>query len=390
MQKLINLMNTARTTTSASYTYTEDRNPLFYWDADVYDNVTAVYLEAVMRAAAGDTAYMILSVVDPVGGSSNITGSEISTTSTTNVKVRSSDIKGNLTDNSDWLRARWKRTGAGTASFDSVRLIIVQQGAVTKTETVIELGEELNTTTSYVEPDNYAVFLYTSSRFNGTVNAYFEADLHNNGTTETTYAQLYDVTAAAAVSGSEVSHTGDASTTRKRSAAITLTDGHEYRAQVKGSATTCDVTGTKIIIQQTGTPTSTECYIPILNTVSSGKGASYVYQGRIADYSDADWVGDVQTDEYEATLKVTANTGYYNLYNDTDAGELAVVSTAATTYARVRDTSVTLPVDDTNTLNSGRKIDTAGTVSVARSFLIITVTWSVPAGGNTSNFFQFF
>lgn len=375
--KSVTLLNVTRTTTSASYTHTADRNPVYFYDQDVYDQLSAIYFTATMRAASGDTAYMILSEIDPSAGTSDITGSEVSTTSTVNVVVSSGDIKANIADGTDWLRARWKRSGSGTASFDRAMINFLQDGAVTKTETIIEIGEDNNVPgTSYSAPTDYYLFLYEAARWPDAT-FYYQAALHPNSSGNTAYSQLYDVTAGAAVSGSEVSHTGDTNTTRKRSSAITLVDGHVYRMDVKGSSTSEDVAAGEIVIHQSGTLGSTDIYIPILNTTTSGTGSSYAYQDRYYDFDAADFVGDTKTAKFEATLKSSSgNTAYYNLNNDTDATELAVVSTTDTSYARVRDDTVTLPTDDNNTLNSGRKIDTSGTVSVVRAFLIIQIDWS--------------
>lgn len=373
--KRISLMNIVRTTTSSTYTFTEDRNPLFLYTAADYSNATAIYFSGVLRAASGDTAFLILADT----GGSTVASSEISTTSTTNVVVQSGDITADIADGTTY-RAQWKRTGAGTASFDRATFVVKQDGAVTATAEVIEIGEDNNVTTSYAAPTDHYIFQFDSARFTGTVTVYFEADLHCNSGANTTSAQLYDITAGAAVSSSEVTHTGNTTTTRVRSGAITLVDGHEYRADVKGTSTSDDVNATKIIIKQSGSPTKTDCYSIILNTLTSGTGSGYTYQNRLFTFDASDWSGDSEVFLYEATLKSSSgNTAYYNLYNDTDAAQIAEVTTTDTNYDRVRSSGLTMPVDDGNTLNSGRKIDTSGTVSVARSFLIVQMDWSAVA-----------
>lgn len=373
-RKDINLLNVTRTTTSTSYTSTADRNPLWRYNASDYSNVDAIYFEGVMRAAAADDAYMILTSV----GGTDVTGSEITTDSTTNVVVVSGDIKANLVDGTDY-RFRWKSGAGGNAAFDSASISIHQNGAVTATATVIEIGEDNNVTTSYASPTDYHIWKYEASRFDGTVTVYLELDAHCNSSGNTTYGALYDITAGSQVAGSEVTHTGDTTTTRVRSGDIkaNLVDGHEYRADVKGSTTSDDAVAVKIRIHQTGTPTKTDGYIPVLNTVTSGTGSTYAYQNRLMGFNASEFAGDSVVFKYEATLKSSSgNTAYYNLYNDTDAGELAVVTTTSTSYVRSRDDTVSMPVDAGNVLNSGRKIDTSGTVTVARSFLIVQADWS--------------
>ena len=385
-EKHVSLINVVRTSTSTTYTSTADREPIWYYDADAFDQVTAIYVEANMRAGnAADTAYMILTNAT---SSANITGTELTTSATTNAQVRSADIKANLTDNTEYI-ARWKcDNGAGgapvgTCSFDTFRIIVVQQGQVTKTETVIEMSEDNNVpSTSYAAPTDYAVFYYDSSQFDGTVTAYVEATLKENTGTDVVAAQLYDITAAAAVASSEVTDTGDTTKDRVRSGAITLTTGHEYRPDIKGTATTDDVLSFSLIIQQTGTPTKSENYITVLNTLTSGTVTTYVYQNRQPQFDAANYDGDSEAFIWEATLKTTGNLAYSQLYNETDAAEVGVVSTTTTSYSRNRVT-LTVPSDAGNDLDHGRKIDTSGTVSVARGYLIIQQSWSTPAAAST-------
>lgn len=359
--KVISLLNVVRTTTSSSYTNTSDREPLWRWESADYDGINSIKYSVVMRAASGDTAFMVLTSV----GGTDVTGSEVSTTSTVNVNVLSGDIQSNLTDNTDY-RARWKRTGSGTASLDTASIVISQTNA-TKTVTVIELAEDNAVpSTSYSAPAEYGIFKYDSDMFDGTVNIYLEADINTAGG-ETGYCALYNITDGAQVSSSEVSSTG--ATNRVRSGAITLIDGKEYRPDIKGTSLSDDVTGAKIIIKQSGF-TKTASYITILNTSSSGTNTTYTAQNRLFTFNNTDFSATTVNFYYEATLRVTANTGYSQLYNDTDASEISAVTTTSTTNARVRSTALTMPSDTANVLNNYRKIDTSGTVSHGRSFLI--------------------
>lgn len=366
--KSINLLNFTRTTTSASYTSTADREPIWLYTATDYDGVNSVMFSAVMRATSGDTSAMTLSTT----GGTDVTGAEVTTTSTVNVNVLSGDILANLTNATEY-KARWKRaSGSGTSSFDG-GTVLISQTDPTATVTIIELGEDNNVpSTSYSAPTDYGIFQYDSAMFDGTVAIYLEADLHGNANGDTTYGALYDITGTAQVTGSEVSHTGDTTTTRKRSGAITLTNGREYRPDIKGTSTSDDVPAVKLIIKQTGTITKTASYVPILNTVSSGTETSYTAQNRLFTFNNTDWSATTTKNfYYEATLKVSANTGYSQLYNVTDTAQISELSTASTTYARVRSTALTMPVDTANVLGNYRKIDTSGTVTHGRSFLIV-------------------
>ncbi len=88
-------------------------------------------------------------------------------------------------------------------------------------------------------------FLYTSANFGAGVNHYLE--VHVRANTGTAFARLYDVTAAAVVSGSTVSTTSS-SIARLRSSALTLVDGNEYVVQFgKAPADSADKLGADLI-----------------------------------------------------------------------------------------------------------------------------------------------
>ena len=388
LEKHVSLINITRTTNQTSYQSTADREPIFFYDADAYDNVTAIYAEAVMRAGtAGDTAYMTLSTLANV----NVTGAEVTTTSTTNVNVRSGDIKANLTDSGEY-RARWKCDNgaggapAGTCAFDQFRLIIVQQGLITKTETVIEIAEDNNVPSSatWADPADHYIFEYDADQYDGTVNVFLEADLHENSSGNTVQARLFDITGGTHVSGSEVKDTGDTTTDRIRSSAFSLTDGRQYKAQTFASSTSDDLVAVKIVIQQTGSPSKTESYLSMLNTLSSGTATAYDDQNRELQWDTSNWAGDSTTYNWSSTLKVTANTGYSQLFKRADGGEISTVTTTATSYTLVSNAGISLPAGDGNILDHQRKIDTSGTVSVARAFIVARVSWSAAAAGEAA------
>ena len=73
------------------------------------------------------------------------------------------------------------------------------------------------------------LFLYTASEWATAVVYHLEATFR--ATSGTVYVRLFDETAAAAVTNSEVS-TSSSTVARYRSSAVTLVDGNEYRIQV--------------------------------------------------------------------------------------------------------------------------------------------------------------
>lgn len=91
-------------------------------------------------------------------------------------------------------------------------------------------------------------FLYQSANFTtagGTPSFFYE--VLYRATTGTVLTRLYDVTADSAVADTEANTTA-ATFTRQRSIAITLTDGHFYRAQFgKAGFDAGEAAGAKII-----------------------------------------------------------------------------------------------------------------------------------------------
>ena len=71
-------------------------------------------------------------------------------------------------------------------------------------------------------------FLYTAANW-GAVNWYLEVYL--KATSAKVLAQLYDLTVSAAVANSLITVDAVYTYARQRSAALTLTDGHEYQVQ---------------------------------------------------------------------------------------------------------------------------------------------------------------
>ncbi len=87
-------------------------------------------------------------------------------------------------------------------------------------------------------------FLYTSAEWSTILDFFFEVTM--TATSNEICARLYDITAAAEVSGSVLA-TASASQVRLRTAALTLIDGHEYQAQFGTQAATGSAAGAQLI-----------------------------------------------------------------------------------------------------------------------------------------------
>ena len=100
--------------------------------------------------------------------------------------------------------------------------------------------------TSVVYVNMGDVFNYVAANYGSGLEVHFEAFLR--ATTGTAFAQLYNTTTSAEVSGSTV-NTTSATLVRKRSGTLTLADGNEYRARFGTSAADAGAAvGAKLVI----------------------------------------------------------------------------------------------------------------------------------------------
>ena len=113
--------------------------------------------------------------------------------------------------------------------------------------------EQTSTSATYVNVDGE--FNYDPSMFNVIKAVYFEALISISDATVTAYAQLYDNTNASAISGSELSHTGDTNLVRVRSGDIKAnmpTSASDLIAQIHADGNaTATIQSARLIIVQT-------------------------------------------------------------------------------------------------------------------------------------------
>ncbi len=336
--KVINLLyEAAPTRTSASYIQVADAEPFIYWDNDAYDGNVKVYYEVVFSSSDGSAAYARLTVQNSGTG---VTGAELTTTSTTPVRLRSGDIYSNLTDNTTYTSH--VKCATGTVTMYAARLIVVQTGNITKTETQIPLaGQSTSVINNLSVVDNIYSYLYNfdSSQYDGTVNIYFEAACRSSGAGVNAVSYLYDT------SGNQITYVSVTGTTgsRQRSGAISLTNGTTYRTKLaSGNYFQYGFSaGCRLIIQQTNF-TKTESHYPFVasqQTDTTTAGANL--------YGDIWWNNDFISAPYnsiyfESTLMIDngAKTAYVDI-NDGN-NDIASVSTSATSKTRVRSSTITL------------------------------------------------
>lgn len=344
------------------------------YTAGNYDGTVAIYFEVVMKISSGSyTAYAEL-----YSGAASVTGSELTTTSTSEVRLRSGDISGALSDGGSY-RVRIKSSNAsGTTTLYQARIIIVQTGTITKTETVFTLESNSTTTgTSYTDASNSGIYLWDANQFDGTVAVYFEAYLSGQTVSDTAYAQLA-TTGGSAVSSSEVSSTGSTDT-RVRSSAVTLADDTEYVCQIKTSSSTGRVRAARIIIVQTATPTKTESYYPTNSAVTIASGTTEVSDFSKAYYDADEWSVSSLSAYFGGTLLRSGGTEGYNDLND-GSTDIVTLSTTNTSKTRLRSSAT---LSDNTEYTSQVRGATSTNVSSYLSYILFQAT--ITAGTETSD-----
>ena len=322
------------------------------YDASEWDGTQmSAFMEGTFYIQTGSgTAQVRLYDVTAGAAVSGVT--TLSTTATTGfITTRSlQDIRPYLIDGHQY---RMEVTGPATDSVVYIagsRLVFTNGsvGAPTKLTSYIPLTPHENgfTRTTYAENTYSHKFLWESSKFDGTVAVYFEAGLNNANVGQTTYAELYDLTAGASVSGSEVSATGTG-WTRNRSGAITLIDGHTYVVRDKVSGINGRLAQSHLVIKQTGSITKTQLHrspgtIDWGNTeVTAGADPLPGY----TQFRPAEFIGVTGSWYLVATLFTENALGTVNVqaYGNTIGAFGTPMTSSSTTQVRVKSSALTMP-----------------------------------------------
>jgi hypothetical protein len=140
------------------------------------------------------------------------------------------------------------------------------------------------------------------------------------------FAQLYDATSSAAVSGSEVS-TSSTSWSLQRSGSISLTTGHKYKIQLHASGNSANgsIANAHVILDQNDSNgiTAFETYQYQINRQVSTNSATAVQSLFLNKFDDSNF-GGTGTYNFEATLKggnkgSQVQTGHIRLRNNDDS-----------------------------------------------------------------------
>ena len=340
-------------------------------DVTAYSEAT-YYYEAVIQTSAG-TGYATL--WNHTGGAA-VSGGEISTSSTSLVRVRSSAVT--LTGSDDYTD-RIKNNGSNTTTFYGGRVVVIQSAsAISATESIAVLfSYSTNGTTSgsYVQPGSIGdiYWLYTAANWDGTVSIYHEVTMKVSAGTG--YAEM-QTTGGSSLSGSEVT-TSSTSFVRVRSSAVSPADATAYKTMIKASGGTTSFNSSAVVIRQTGTPTKGEAYLPFnTTTAASATGGAFAdHQARVY-YDPANWSLDSISWYYETGSLSGGAFGSSRVYDIDAAGALtgASVSFTGSTTERLRSSAVTMP-GAAHTLRAETN-SAAGTHYMAVARLIAVMSWT--------------
>jgi hypothetical protein len=337
-----------------------------YWDSTKYTGAT-VYFEAVLKSNnASGIAYAKLY---DATGAGEVANSEVSVTGTTYTRVRSGPIS--LTSGNQYKVIIKSNNASYEASLRASRLIVVQEASsISATETYILLHDKINKGAAYGNSPYTQSFYYDSSRFDGTVNVYFEATMMTDAGTG--YARLYNNTDGAEVANSEITTTST-SMVRVRSSALTLTSGKEYTMQLKGEGNTTYITSAVLIIQQSGTITKTETHFPVITSYNTASGTSYADSYFPLYYDPGNWsrVSNTFSHQVYSATQNDTTVAYTELYNSTGTSSLEERRWSGTTWAKLGQSSPVAMPSSASTVTARQKYAGTNGTNYAASRLIV-------------------
>jgi hypothetical protein len=390
IEQQIEIINQSHNTTGATYSPTDNSLGLIEWDSSKYTGATP-YFEAIIRtndATAGRSARAAL--YDSAGNV--VSGSEVTTLSTTFVRLRSNALT--LADGQYTVRIS-NENASYIAYIQAARLIIQQTDTtkITDTQTHIDVGNNQTATSdSYLPLTDKKIYYYDADVFTPAPTAYFEATLSSDTALATAAAALYEngSTCTAQVSGSEVSVTGT-DWGLVKSSSITLSDNTEYMVCILAeNGTTAKIANARIILNQADTNGVTDLeiihqQINTLNTQSNTTATNKDYRNRYnpeLTTTQIAFAGGTFSHFFESTIKTTAGTGYARIINRTTGGVItnSQIETTGTDYSRVRSGTITANLPSWPSTTAAQEMDSqiwnsaTNTTSVSTSSIIIQVS----------------
>ena len=302
-----------------------------------------------------------------------VSGAEIIATDASHTRYRTGPIT--LQDGTNYT-VRIQANGAAPTSYiQAARLVVVQNSAVTDTQSQIEVGNSQNsfTNTAYSALTDNKIFKYDQDAYSPTPeisgDVEFHASLQIADAGDSVYAQLYNNTNGQQVA--ELSHAGNTTWTLKTAANVdsdsdwdTINDD-EYVVRVRcnddnGGGCSGSIANAKIVLNQSDSTSieKLERYHNYINTKATETGASYVAQEYKNLFTRGSFTADTIEYFLEATLKNNGGTSNARL----TPGSLGSVSGSAS-YSLQRSSAITL--------NDGTAYDTEiAYADVANSTLV--------------------
>jgi hypothetical protein len=361
---------TATRTGSTVYAAPTNRRRFLYTSGN-YDGSLTIYFEAVIRTSSA--TYAARAGLYTSGGT--LVGSVVSTTSITPVRLRTAALT--LTTGTMYeVRISPANTSA-TVTLYSARLIIVQNGTLTKTETPIEIGNSVATTTSitYVDAGSTGRFQWWDKEWSGAVACYLEAILKTNSATYAAYVELTDE-ANNVVANSEVSTIVTTDGNRIRSASsFTLVNGTTYKIRIRiaNASYTATLASAALIVLQThasGILTKTLSPYPIRPTQHTTVSLSAVALYGNTLWTAGDW--DTAIRLFHQVTMMISNVAYVAsaMLNDGSDRDTRTTQVAAKTLLR----STLLSLTTGNTFDTQIKVDNAsGTNTLSGSMILVSM-----------------
>lgn len=354
--------------TGTANTYTEFPAVSTKLNTADFDGTVSFYFEASLMnngTAGSQTAYVQL--WNHTDGAA-VTGGELTTvlgTYPSRLRTAALTLSGDKV-----YSVRLKHSNSsGNAVLYASRIIVVQSGAVTKTQIHQEIGYEVGVTSTSATniPSGVAQFLYEASKYDGSITVRHDATLITTASNTAT-AGIYDVTAASVLSGSEVTKTNDATYTIQSSGNLTLTDGHLYQPTYYVSAGASVLAeSSKLVFTITGGFTKYLAYMALYSSFNHGTGSQnstqiYPNFNNWVEYNPhfdtADFSGTTNTYYHETMMSI--NNSARTVYTDISVYVYAVSAT---------------PI-------SGTEISHTGDTAISR---VRSSSFSMPAGGNDLN-----
>ena len=212
IEQKIDIINAPLATTSTTYTPTTGAGGIIGWNISAYTNILEIYYESRGK-------FDFTGIPDGVGsGFTRLYSNSNSTNASLDVALSGSPVykksenltflfkNGNLN-----LSIQVKAGVDSIANVYGARLVIVQDGNITKTRTYIPLGfsssEAIGIATPLSEITDPKRWLWYSSDFGGNINAYFSGTWYRAGLIGNVFISLLDINTSSDITGTRLSHT---------------------------------------------------------------------------------------------------------------------------------------------------------------------------------------